>query len=338
MKINDKKNENQEIIIENDREKGLENELNSFELPQEDKDKIETKGLKLKKSTKERLNLLQSSFDDAESMVVALLNQYEVFKIESNDKFSDRKGEIERFNFLMDSIKGCFVNSLEMATYIEDKYNERMKGEIKKKDRVIALLQDENSSLNRKIKENEIEVRDKIKELDETKESFTRVNLALTTVEKELNEKSKVIENLQLHIASLSDISKEDRSIKEENSDLREKIRILEVKLTEAKIDVQRFEYLKNENKRYISEISELRKEKNEYKEYSSELNNKIQEILLEKSNEITMINNGKNKALRMVEETSARDLKEANSIISKLKDELYELKLNLNQHMKTGE
>lgn len=338
MKINDKKNENQEIIIENDREKGLENELNSFELLQEDKDKIETKGLKLKKSTKERLNLLQSSFDDAESMVVALLNQYEVFKIESNDKFSDRKGEIERFNFLMDSIKGCFVNSLEMATYIEDKYNERMKGEIKKKDRVIALLQDENSSLNRKIKENEIEVRDKIKELDETKESFTRVNLALTTVEKELNEKSKVIENLQLHIASLSDISKEDRSIKEENSDLREKIRILEVKLTEAKIDVQRFEYLKNENERYISEISELRKEKNEYKEYSSELNNKIQEILLEKSNEITMINNEKNKALRMVEETSARDLKEANSIISKLKDELYELKLNLNQHMKTGE
>ena len=50
------------------------------------------------------------------------------------------------------------------------------------------------------------------------------------------------------------------------------------------------------------------------------------------------MINNEKNKALRMVEETSARDLKEANSIISKLKDELYELKLNLNQHMKTGE
>ena len=174
--------------------------------------------------------------------------------------------------------------------------------------------------------------------MDETKKRFTRVNLALTTVEKELNEKSKVIENLQLHIASLSDISKEDRSIKEENSDLREKIRILEVKLTEAKIDVQRFEYLKNENERYISEISELRKEKNEYKEYSSELNNKIQEILLEKSNEITMINNEKNKALRMVEETSARDLKEANSIISKLKDELYELKLNLNQHVKTGE
>ena len=81
MKNNDKINENQEIIVENSSEKALENEVNSFDLPQEDKNKIETKGLKLKKSTKERLNLLQSSFDDAESMVVALLNQYEVFKV-----------------------------------------------------------------------------------------------------------------------------------------------------------------------------------------------------------------------------------------------------------------
>ena len=153
MKNNDKINENQEIIVENSSEKALENEVNSFDLPQEDKNKIETKGLKLKKSTKERLNLLQSSFDDAESMVVALLNQYEVFKVESNDKFADRKGEIDRFNFLMESIKGCFVNSLEMATYIEDKCTEKMKGEIKKKDRVIALLQEENSSLNKKIKD-----------------------------------------------------------------------------------------------------------------------------------------------------------------------------------------
>ena len=120
MKNNDKMNENQEIIVENSSEKSLKNEVNSFDLPQEDKDKdkIETKGLKLKKSTKERLNSLQASFDDAESMVVALLNQYEVFKLESNDKFADRKGEIDRFNFLMESIKGCFVNSLEMATYI----------------------------------------------------------------------------------------------------------------------------------------------------------------------------------------------------------------------------
>ena len=332
MKNNDKINENQEIIVENSSEKALENEVNSSDLPQEDKDKIETKGLKLKKSTKERLNSLQSSFDDAESMVVALLNQYEVFKLESNDKFADRKGEIDRFNFLMESIKGCFVNSLEMATYIEDKCTEKMKGEIKKKDRVIALLQDENSSLNKKIKENEIEVKNKGRELEETKESFSRVNLALTTVEKELNEKSKVIENLQLHIASLSDISKEDKAVKEENSKLREKIKLLESQLTEDKIELQRFEYLKRDNERYIAEISELRKEKDEYKVYSNELNNKIQEILLEKADEIAKLNNEKNQALRESEEMHAKELKESSNVISKLKDELYELKLTLSQ------
>ena len=332
MKNDDKINENQEIIVENSSEKALENEVNSFDLPQEDKNKIETKGLKLKKSTKERLNLLQSSFDDAESMVVALLNQYEVFKVESDDKFADRKGEIDRFNFLMESIKGCFVNSLEMATYIEDKCTEKMKGEIKKKDRVIALLQEENSSLNKKIKENEIEVKNKGRELEETKESFSRVNLALTTVEKELNEKSKVIENLQLHIASLSDISKENKAVKEENSKLREKIKLLESQLTEDKIELQRFEYLKRDNERYIAEISELRKEKDEYKVYSNELNNKIQEILLEKADEIAKLNNEKNQALRESEEMHAKELKESSNVISKLKDELYELKLTLSQ------
>ena len=182
------------------------------------------------------------------------------------------------------------------------------------------------------LKENEIEVKNKVRELEETKESFTRVNLALTTVEKELNEKSKIIENLQLNIVSLSDISKEDKAIKEENSELRKKIKLLEEQLTKNKIEFQRFEYLKSENERYIVEISDLRKEKNEYKVYSNELNNKIQEILLEKANEIAKLNNEKNRVLKESQEKSHRELMEANNIISKLKDELYELKLTLNQ------
>ena len=43
MKNDDKINENQEIIVENSSEKALENEVNSFDLPQEDKNKIETR-------------------------------------------------------------------------------------------------------------------------------------------------------------------------------------------------------------------------------------------------------------------------------------------------------
>lgn len=332
MKNNNEINENESRSEKNIGVESLDNDESSVKLSTENKDKIETKGLKLKKSTKERLNLLQGSFDDAESMVVALLNQYEVFKLESNEKFADRKAEIERFNFLIESIKGCFVNSLEMATYIEDKCSEKMKIEIKKKDRVISLLQEENSSLSKKIKENELEVKNKDKELEDAKESFSRVNLALTTVEKELNEKSKVIENLQLHIGSLADISREDKGIKDENIALRDKVKNLENQLTEAKLESQRFEYLKSDNERYIAEIAELRKEKNEYKEYSNELNNKIQEVLIEKSAEIARINNEKNQALRENEVINAKEVREANNIISKLKDELYELKLALNR------
>ena len=233
-----------EVII-NNKEKLFDNKLERNESFTDEKEKIETKGLKLKKSTKERLNLLQSSFDDAESMILALLNQYEVFKIEGNEKFADRKGEIDRFNYLIESIKECFINSLEMATYIEDKCNDKIKKELKKKDRIISLLQDENNSLNKKIEERNFEFKDKIKELTETKESFTRVNLALTTVEKELSEKAKIIENLQIHISSLSDLSKENKSIKKENNELERQVKILENKLTENKIDSQKFEYLK---------------------------------------------------------------------------------------------
>ena len=61
-------------------------------------------------------------------------------------------------------------------------------------------------------------------------------------------------------------------------------------------------------------------------------MNNKIQEILLEKANEIAKLNNEKNRVLKESQEKSHRELMEANNIISKLKDELYELKLTLNQ------
>ena len=90
------------------------------------------------------------------------------------------------------------------------------------------------------------------------------------------------------------------------------------------------------ENERYLSEVCELRNEKNEYKLYANELNCKIQDILLDKSNEITKINNEKNQLLKTIEEKNKKDLTESNNIINKLKDELYELKLTLGNNIKT--
>ena len=135
-----------------------------------------------------------------------------------------------------------------------------------------------------------------------------------------------------MHISSLSEVTAENRSFKEENANLKEKLRILEAQLTESKIDSQSFEYLKKENERYTVEIAELRKERNEYKEYSNGLNKQIQEILLEKANEIAKINLEKDRVLKEYDEINTKELKEANDIINKLKDELYEIKLTMNQ------
>ena len=104
-------------------------------------EKLETKGLKLKRNTKNRLNDLQSKFDDAESMVSALLNQYEVFKITEDTRFADRKTEIEKFTYLLDSIKNSYINSLEMASFLEEKQIEKSMMEIKNRDKTIVRLQ-----------------------------------------------------------------------------------------------------------------------------------------------------------------------------------------------------
>ena len=69
-----------------------------------------------------------------------------------------------------------------------------------------------------------------------------------------------------------------------------------------------------------------------QYKEYSNGLNKQIQEILLEKANEIAKINLEKDRVLKEYDEINTKELKEANDIINKLKDELYEIKLTMNQ------
>ena len=316
--INEKTTENQEKIQETQ--------------PVVIEEKVETKGLKLKKSTKDRLNMLQSSFDDAESMITTLLNQYDSFIVENDEKYNDRKGEIDRFNFLIDSLKGCFINSLEMATYLEDKYDTKLKNEIKKKDKVISILQDENTNLKKRCSDVNDEINKKDCELNDVKDSFSRVNLALSTVEKELKEKSDIIQNLQLHINSLTEISRDSKDVKVENDKLKEEIKELKDKLSKANIINEKMNYLESENDRFKKEITILNEEKKEYKEYSNSLNQRIQEVLVNKSAEITKINEEKNNLIREIENRKELELKSANETIISLKEEIFELKLNLNR------
>ena len=53
---------------------------------------------------------------------------------------------------------------------------------------------------------------------------------------------------------------------------------------------------------------------------------------MLEKANEIAKINLEKDRVLKEYDEINTKELKEANDIINKLKDELYEIKLTMNQ------
>ena len=174
-------------------------------------EKLETKGLKLKRNTKNRLNDLQSKFDDAESMVSALLNQYEVFKITEDTRFAGRKTEIEKFTYLLDSIKNSYINSLEMASFLEEKQIEKSMMEIKNRDKTILRLQQTITKKEEKIKEIENTLLENNKELNTVKDSFSRVNLALTNVEKELKEKADIIKSSQMHIESLNALLEEEK-------------------------------------------------------------------------------------------------------------------------------
>ena len=194
-------------------------------------DKIETKGLKLKKSTKEKLNELQKGFDDAESMITALIKQYNNSLIVNDNRFLDRKAEIDKFNFLVDSIKSSFVNSLEMAVFAEERALDIKSKEMKKKDILISSLQDEKEELKKQIKEMKEGKIAKDRELSSVKDSFSRINLSLVNLEKELKEKSEIIQNNQNHINSLTNIAEEGVKYKEEVDSLKDYIKTLESKI-----------------------------------------------------------------------------------------------------------
>ena len=113
---------------------------------------------------------------------------------------------------------------------------------------------------------------------------------------------------------------------------LEDEIKELKEKLTNESINYEKVNYLKSENERFKNEIINITEEKKEYKEYSNSLNERIQEVLLNKSIEIAKINEEKNNLIREIESKKEIELKNANDIINSLKDEIFELKLNLNK------
>ena len=294
----------------------------------EHSDKIETKGLKLKKSTKDKLNNLQSQFEDAETMVVSLLQLYNANQIESSDKYLDRKAEIQRFNFLLDSLKGSYINSLEMATYAEEKSLEKFKKELQKRNITIENLQNDNNSYKEDIQLLSKEKQGLEDELVSVKESFSRVNLALSTVERELKEKSDIIQNTQKHIDSLNLLIVKEQETKKIVEDLKNKLHTLEDINTKHEILEQLYNNSKEECSKLYKDVDTLKIDNEKQREYSNSLNEKLHSLLTTHSLELLKVNEENRKNIDNIQKDSDITLRKANVEINELKDIIYSLKL----------
>ena len=286
-------------------------------------EKLETKGLKLKRNTKNRLNDLQSKFDDAESMVSALLDQYEVFKITEDTKFADRKTEIEKFTYLLDSIKNSYINSLEMASFLEEK-------QIENRDKTIVRLQQTITKKEEKIKEIENTLLENNKELNTVKDSFSRVNLALTTVEKELKEKADIIKSSQMHIESLNALLEEEKRSNKVAKEYKVKLESLEERYKDYELIKEKLQITKEDQRGSREEIISLKAEIKEYREYSNSLNDKIHKILNDKTEEISNLKDQFRSEIIETERGFNEKLKEKDLVIEKLKEEIFKLKLSM--------
>lgn len=293
-------------------------------------EKLEIKGLKLKRNTKNRLNDLQSKFDDAESMVSALLNQYEVFKITEDTRFAGRKTEIEKFTYLLDSIKNSYINSLEMASFLEEKQIEKSMIEIKNRDKTILRLQQTITKKEEKIKEIENTLLENNKELNTVKDSFSRVNLALTNVEKELKEKSDIIKSSQMHIESLNALLEEEKRSNKVAEEYKVKLESLEERYKDYELIKEKLQITKEDQRGSREEIISLKAEIKEYREYSNSLNDKIHKILNDKTEEISNLKDQFRSEIIETERGFNEKLKEKDLVIEKLKEEIFKLKLSM--------
>ncbi len=317
--------------LNNNNEENKEIEINS---QAEYSDKIETKGLKLKKGTKDKLNALQGQFEDAETMIVSLLQIYNQNKIENSDNFLDRKAEIQRFNFLLDSLKSSFVNSLEMATYAEEKSSEKFKKELQRRNLTIENLQNDNNTYKEKIKSYSQDNKELLDELNSVKDSFSRVNLALTTVERELKEKSDIIQSTQKHIESLNTMIGKEEESKKSIVELTNKIKEFEnIKMKYDVLD-QAYTSSKDECSKLYVEINNLKIANEKQREYSDTLNEKLQTLLSNHTSEIFKLNDSNRKMTLEMQLESDLKLHSANKEISDLKEIIYSLKLE-NERMK---
>ena len=206
---------------------------------------------------------------------------------------------------------------------------EKFSNEIKKRDKFIINLQQDNENLKELILSKEKEVDDINKELVAVKDSFSRVNFALTTVEKELKDKSEIMQNSQKHLTSLTEMVEEGKIFKEKYSELSKTVSSLQLELRKYELTNKLLSRSEEENIAYKEEINNLKEELKNQRNYNNVLNQKIQDVLVEKSEAIIKLRDEFDNNLKVLEKDKNRDIQIYNNTINKLKEEMFNLRLN---------
>ena len=168
------------------------------------------------------------------------------------------------------------------------------------------------------------------KELNTVKDSFSRVNLALTTVEKELKEKADIIKSSQMHIESLNALLEEEKRNNKAAEEYKAKLESLDDKYRDYDLIKEKLEITKEDLKESKEEITSLKAEIKEYREYSNSLNDKIHKILNDKTEEISKLKDEFKSEIIESERGFNEKLKEKDLVIEKLKEEIFKLKLDI--------
>ncbi|MBP3917363.1 hypothetical protein [Clostridium sp.] len=319
------KNEDNIDLLE-DNSADLSSEDNNQRQP-DDSGKLVTKGLKLKQATKDRLNELQNAFGDAETTIATLIKNYESFTVTNDSKYKDRKAEIEKFKYLAENLVSSYVASLDMAYHVEDKLMDKFSKEIQKREETIRELTEEKYKAIKETKAAEQKIEEMKSENEGVKESYSRVNSLLSTVEKELQDKSEIIGNMQLHINSLSSMVEEGKEYKTIADSLNKKIKDLESEVSDGRVTMQILKSTQEELKEAKKGLDESKNENKELRNEVKELNVTIQNIISEKSNEILSLTSSYENKLSDIRNEKEKDrLTYQNEILS-LKDELMKIK-----------
>lgn len=314
-----------------------------------EKEEKKTKGLKLTKKTIAELDVLQGKFGDAEDLIKTLISNYRTQRIKENG-YEDRAKDLDQFNYLIDTLKILFTNSLEIerttTARVDMEYKEKIQSltksiakltedQIKSKEEFLSVIEEhrelkiENEEYIKQLDLIQNMLNGKEKELVQCKEQINMLSGLLTEykaykeLNKELNDK-------------LIDLEKDCDAKKSEVTTLSNKVLILEKDIENLNLNITGFKERVYDNKLVITELKEENKAiKSKEETAKNELNNKLIELteskykIKELTNEVnllkTELNNKSSKVNSLEKAIIEKDVKveslltELNSVKSQL-------------------